>query len=113
MEQNIGKFNMAKFNGKGDFGLWKYKMINQLELLGLDSCLQEEPSTYTSDPGDPSDTEKGIARILLEFKVENDQGKGKQDKLDKDKVARNLNCMSLEDPVLRKVMKEITPIAVW
>lgn len=106
MKKNISKFNVVKFNGKGDFGLWKYKMICQLELLGLDSCIQEEPSTSTSDPDDPTYTWK-----VSEVKIEQDQAKLKQDKLDKDKVANNLIFMSLEDLVLQKVMKETTTLA--
>ena len=47
----FGKFKVEKFDGKGDFGLWKYKMLMQLELLGLDSTIQEVTVTA-------SDTDK-------------------------------------------------------
>ena len=49
MESMSGKFKVEIFDGKGDFGLWKYKMLMQLELLGLDSTIQEVTVT-------PSDT---------------------------------------------------------
>lgn len=49
MESISGKFEVEKFDGKGDFGLWKYKMLMQLELLGLDYMIQEVSIT-------PSDT---------------------------------------------------------
>lgn len=34
MEPVVGKFDVEKFDGKGDFGLWKYNMLCQLEILG-------------------------------------------------------------------------------
>lgn len=42
MEPTRGKFEIEKFDGKGDFGLWKFKMLAQLEIQGLLSVLQEE-----------------------------------------------------------------------
>lgn len=88
-------------------------MICQFELLGLNSCLQEEPPASTSEIADITDTGKEISGILLEVKTKHDQAQVKQDKIDKDKVAKNLICMSLEDLVLRKVMKEKTALVVW
>ena len=92
----FGKFKVERFDGKGDFGLWKYKMLMQLELLGLDSMIQEV--TVTS-----SETDKEKDEELPEVKV---------DPL-KDKKAKNLICMSLGNLVLRKVMKETTALGVW
>lgn len=40
MDPTPGKFEMEKFDGKGDFGLWKLKMIDQLEIQGLVSVLK-------------------------------------------------------------------------
>ena len=54
MESMSGKFKVEIFDGKGDFGLWKYKMLMQLELLGLDSTIQEVTVTLSD-----TDTEKG------------------------------------------------------
>lgn len=45
MEPIPGKFEMQKFDGKGDFGLWKYKLLGQLEIQGLGSVLKEETTT--------------------------------------------------------------------
>lgn len=50
MEPTRGKFEIAKFDGKGDFGLWKFMMLAQLEIQGLLSVLEEETPT-TSDLG--------------------------------------------------------------
>ena len=33
---------MEKFDGKGDFGMWKYKLMGQLEIQGLLSVLKED-----------------------------------------------------------------------
>ncbi|KAF3520920.1 hypothetical protein DY000_02058624 [Brassica cretica] len=35
MEQTHGKFEMDKSDGKGDFGMWKYKMMAQLEIQDI------------------------------------------------------------------------------
>ena len=45
MDSTRGKFEIEKFDGKGDFGLWKFKMLVQLEIQGLLSVLEEETST--------------------------------------------------------------------
>lgn len=42
MDPTRGKFEIEKFDGKGDFGLWKFKMLAQLEIQGLLSALKEE-----------------------------------------------------------------------
>ena len=39
MESVHGKFKMEKFDGSGDFGMWKFKMLMQLELQGLGHIL--------------------------------------------------------------------------
>ena len=41
-----GRFKMDKFDGKGDFGMWKYKLLGQLEIQGLGSVLQEGSTLY-------------------------------------------------------------------
>ncbi|KAJ4885668.1 Retrovirus-related Pol polyprotein from transposon TNT 1-94 [Raphanus sativus] len=58
------KFEIERFDGKGDFGLWKYKMIMQLELLGLDSTIQEVSET-TSE----TDTEKDEVKLDVKFQI--------------------------------------------
>ena len=42
MERTHGKFEMDKFDGKGDFGMWKYKMMAQLEIQGLLAVIQDD-----------------------------------------------------------------------
>lgn len=42
-----GKFEIEKFDGKGDFSLWKFKMLVQLEIQGLLSVLSDDPTGST------------------------------------------------------------------
>ncbi|KAL0800260.1 hypothetical protein Bca101_055435 [Brassica carinata] len=42
MEPTKGRFEVEKFDGEGDFALWKHKVFAQLEILRLDSVLQPE-----------------------------------------------------------------------
>lgn len=90
---------MEKFDGEGDFALWKHKFLAQLAILGLESVLQPE----VLDP-------KGKA-------VDDDgsDSKDKQDpkRLEKDRRVRKLLSMSLGDMVLRKVIKSKTAIEMW
>lgn len=97
MEPTSGKFEVVKFDGKGDFGLWKYKMLCQLEIQGLDKCLEEGgASTDTKAIDDDKAKAKAVSSLL-----------------DKDKRCKNLICMSVSDTILRKIMKEPTALAVW
>lgn len=47
MDPTRGKFEIEKFDGKGDFGLWKFNMQAQLEIQGLLSVLEETESSET------------------------------------------------------------------
>lgn len=49
MEHPQSRLDVEKFDGKGDFGLWKHKVLCQLELMGLESVL-EEGETSESEP---------------------------------------------------------------
>ena len=42
------KFGIKRFNGK-DFSLWKMKVINNLEFLGLNECLTAVPTKVEDD----------------------------------------------------------------
>ncbi|KAF8053895.1 hypothetical protein N665_1364s0004 [Sinapis alba] len=93
MEETSGKFEVEKFDGKGDFGLWKYKMLCQLEIVGLGSVLKEK----TLD-------------------VEGEERKDdKPDPREQDRELRTKNriSMCLSDLILRKVMHEPTGLAMW
>ncbi|KAF8111969.1 hypothetical protein N665_0070s0038 [Sinapis alba] len=93
MEATSGKFEVEKFDGKGDFGLWKYKMLCQLEIVGLGSVLKEK---------------------TLDVKDE-EQKDAKPDPREQDRElhTKNLISMCLSDLILRKVMNEPTALAMW
>lgn len=96
----VKKFEMEKFDGKGDFGLWKFKMQMQLELQGLGHVL-----AGVTDPGSSGGDDQ-------EVKSEAEEEKDPKAK-EKDTRARNLICSSLSNIVLRKVMREQTAMGVW
>lgn len=100
MESVHGKFEMEKFDGSGDFGMWKFKMLMQLELQGLGHILNtESDSSKKEDDGDTTVIDQDIKKDPLAK--------------EKDRRARNLICSSMTNIVLRKVMKETTTIGVW
>ena len=39
LEPTQGKFEVSKFDGEGDFTLWKHRMHGQLEILGFGKML--------------------------------------------------------------------------
>lgn len=97
--ESVTRFEMEKFDGKGDFGMWKFKMLMQLELHGLRKVLQDESGKVSSLKDD--DDSKLRAK-------EDPDPKAKE----KDTRARNLICLSLTNIVLKKVMKEHTAMGV-
>ena len=97
IEPNLGKFEMEKFDGKGDFGMWKYKMMGQLEIQGLLSVLKEDFTVLM---------ESGKEVEGLEAKVD-------QKKADKDLRVRSLLGTCLSDSILRKIMHETTALGMW
>lgn len=91
---------MEKVDGNDDFGMWKFKMLMQLELQGLEKVLQGESGEGSSDKDD------GDSKFQAK---EDPHPKAKE----KDTRARNLICWSLTNIVLRIVMKEHTVVGVW
>lgn len=92
-----GRFEMDKFDGKGDFGMWKYKLLGQLEIQGLASALDENATLYK----DSEKLEEGADPILDLVKVA------------KDTRVKNLMGTCLSDMILRKVMHEATALGMW
>lgn len=88
MEPTQGKFEVSKFDGEGDFTLWKHRMRGQLEILGFGSMLKPKKPEEEGEKSDPLWDEK-------------------------DQRVRNLLGHGLTDPVLRKVMKEPTAYDMW
>lgn len=96
MDPTPGKFEVIKFDGKGDFGLWKFKMLAQLEIQGLLSVLEEGATT--------SDSTKTVevADVKIDLK-----------KSEKDLRVRSLFSTCLSDVILRKIMHETTALGMW
>ncbi|CAA7014375.1 unnamed protein product [Microthlaspi erraticum] len=97
MDPTPGRFEMDKFDGKGDFGMWKYKLLGQLEIQGLSEVLQDGATLYRK-------SEK--------------QEEGSEPVLDPIKVARNVRVKNLlgsclSDVILRKIMHEETALGMW
>ncbi|CAA7038780.1 unnamed protein product [Microthlaspi erraticum] len=91
MEPTQGKFEMEKFDGKGDFGMWKFKMMGQLEIQGLLSVIKEDFTIYLKS---------------------DKQEEGSEAKVSNKKAAKDLGtCLS--DPILRKIMHETTALGMW
>lgn len=99
MEPTKARFEVEKFDGEGDFALWKHKMLAQFEILGLDSVLQPEEVDLKG---------KGVASDDPDSKAAVDPKR-----LEKDRRVRNLLSMSLSDMVLRKVIKSKTALEMW
>ena len=97
MEPTQGRVKVEKFDGSGDFGIWKHKMLCAPDILGLDSVLEE--NTESADEGE---------------KVEpSTEAKVDPMKSMKDKRVRSLIQMSLSDQIIRKVMKETSALGIW
>lgn len=97
MDPTRGKFEIEKFDGKGDFGLWKFKMQAQLEIQGLLSVLEETAS---------SETDKGKQEEDIDVKKD-------LKKAEKDLRVRSLLSICLSDVILRKIMNETTALGMW
>lgn len=97
MEPTLGKFEMERFDGKGDFGMWKYKMLGQLEIQGLLSVLQEEGSVQPPlKDGDEAQ----------EVKID-------PKRAEKDLRFRSLLGTCLSDTILPKIMHQKTALVMW
>ena len=97
MEPTLRRFEMEKFDSKGDFGMWKYKMMGHLVIHGLLSVLKEDFTVLT-------ESEKAVAGS--DVKVD-------QKKADKDLRVRSLLGTCLSDSILRMIMHETIVLGMW
>ena len=86
---SAARIEVEKFDGRGDYTLWKEKLMAHMEILGLTEALKE---AHISDPEetDGDDKEK---EVLME---------------EKRRKARSTMVLSVSDQVLRKIKKEKT-----
>lgn len=93
----MGRFEVDKFTGKEDFGMWKYRLLGQLEIQGLASVLDEDFSIYSKS----------------EKQEEGDLPRKDPKKSAQDLRVRNLLGTCLSDVILRKVMDQPTSRDMW
>ncbi|GJW85091.1 zinc finger, CCHC-type containing protein [Tanacetum coccineum] len=84
MASSITRFDIEKFDGKNDFGLWQIKMRALMVQLGCDAALETLPA----------DMEAGEKAALM-------------------KKAYSCLILCLGDRVLREVTKETTAAGIW
>ncbi|KAG7554626.1 GAG-pre-integrase domain [Arabidopsis suecica] len=89
------KVKMEKFDGRGDYTLWKEKLMAHMDLLGLTVALKE--TQVVSDP-----------KELEEEGKEPEQGEKEALMEEKRQKARSTIVLSVSDQVLRKIKKEKT-----
>lgn len=88
---------VEEFDGQRNLDIWKHKMLCVLEILGLDSVLEEEVIKM-DDPSKEEDGTKSDVDPKRAVKV---------------KRVRSLIKMSLSDQIIRKVMKENSALGIW
>ena len=81
------KYDLEKFNGKNNIGLWQLKMRTLLVQQGLEDALSEISK---------------LSNTLAD--------KDKKNIIDK---AHRAIILGLDDKVLRKVSKETTTVGIW
>ncbi|GJR13107.1 retrovirus-related pol polyprotein from transposon TNT 1-94 [Tanacetum coccineum] len=84
MTSSITRFDIEKFDGKNDFGLWQIKMCALMVQQGCDAALETLPA----------DIEVGEKATLM-------------------KKTYNTLILCLEDRVLREVTKETSAAGIW
>lgn len=102
MQTTQVKIEVEKCNRKRDFGMWKFKILMQLENSGLDSVLNKDDiiSSSKKEKDVVTDIKPGTtSRVLL--------------RKEKHKRAKNMICASLSNLVSTKVIKQINALGVW
>lgn len=91
------RIEVEKFDGRGDYTMWKEKLMAHLDILGLSAALKEEEETQPA-VSVPKATEEDSKEV-----------KEKREALEeKQRKARSTIVLSVSDMVLRKIKKEKT-----
>ena len=97
------EFAISMFDGTGDFGIWKKRMLAHLSVRGLKDVLTPQPKdskiTKDEDGEDEDSKEKSI--------------KDEESRLERDEKAIYLIFMSVGDHVLRKLDNCTLAAEVW
>lgn len=92
------RIEVEKFDGRGDYTMWKEKLMAHLDIMGLSVALKEEDETTAkvSDPKEGDEEDEKVKQENLEALEE------------KNRKARSTIVLSVTDRVLRKIKKEKT-----
>ncbi|CAA7059581.1 unnamed protein product [Microthlaspi erraticum] len=94
------RIEVEKYDGRGDYLMWKEKLEAHLDILGLSVVFRED----------------GGSKKVSDLEASNEEDKDAEAKLEafeeKKKRARSTIVLSLADRVLRKVKKEKTAVSM-
>lgn len=97
------KFEIERFDGNGDFSLWKRRMYAYLSVSGLkDVLVAKSPALETKETAcdpDPEDTKKSL--------------EAEESRLERCEKAMNMIILNVGDHVLRKIEKCTTAAETW
>ena len=91
MGSSSTRFDLERFDGSGDFSLWREKMMAILIYQKLDYAIEERPEKSEKDL---DATKKSELEVIM-------------------KQARSAIIMNLADNVLRQVIGERTALGIW
>jgi len=95
------RIEVGKFDGRGDYTMWKEKLLAHSNMLGLSSVLREAETPMGKErDSEKSDEEEKEEREKMEAFEE------------KKRKARSTIVLSISDRVLRKIKKETTAAAM-
>ena len=87
------RIEVERFDGKGDFSLWKKRMLAHLFVLGLKDVLEESTSPSASVMSKDEDEDVFRERLVKE----------EAERLERSEKAMNLIILNVGDHVLRKI----------
>ena len=96
------QIQITMFDGTGDFGIWKKRMLANLSVQGLKDVLSPQSQDLVTTKTDEDDEESKKKKDLEETA-----------RLDRDEKALNIIFMSVGDHVLRKLDKCNTALEAW
>ncbi|KAG7554353.1 GAG-pre-integrase domain [Arabidopsis suecica] len=95
------RIEVEKFDGRGDYTMWKEKLLAQLDILGLNAALKEVEISEEEASGEKLTEEEAKERVSKLEALE-----------EKRRKARSTIVLSVTDRVLRKIKKAPTAAAM-
>lgn len=97
------RIEVERFDGKGDFSLWKKRMLAHLSVLGLKDVLEESESPSVSARKKDEDEDVYKERLVKE----------EAERLERSETAMNLIILNVGDHVLRKIELCTSAASTW